>query len=253
MTTEMNPETGNCLNCGRLVNGRYCSHCGQKFQPTKVPLRVYLEDTVESLFQIDNRVFRTLRDIFLYPGKVTRDYIAGKRARYLPPLRIYLSMSLLYFLVIALVESKEILFANINIGKSTAPLIEFMQYAMIFLIPAFAFVVQLVHRSKKMYYVEHLILSMHLHVAWFFFFAAGAVLQYYLPLMPQGSPIVYIIAAIQALTKISVLVYLYKYLKSVYQRTWYRTLLDSFLVIFGYALCFALVLAIYTLFNLSFE
>lgn len=217
-----------------------------------MPLKVYLEDTVESLFQIDNRVFRTLKDIFLYPGKVTRDYIAGKRARYLPPLRIYLSMSLVYFLVISLVESKEILFANININDSTAPLIEFMQYAMIFLIPAFAYVVQLVHRSRHMYYVEHLILSMHLHVAWYFFFAAGAVLQYYLPFFPEKTLIFYLAATVHTVAKLCVFMYLYMYLKSVYQRAWYRTLLDSFLVIFGYALCFAIVLIVFSFFSNSF-
>ncbi|HAW82051.1 MAG TPA: hypothetical protein DCX27_21525, partial [Balneola sp.] len=81
-----------CLNCNEPVSGNYCSNCGQKFQPTKLPLRIYLEDTVETLFNVDNRVFKTLKDLFLKPGKITKEYISGHRATYLPPLRIYISI-----------------------------------------------------------------------------------------------------------------------------------------------------------------
>ena len=82
----MEEQTNTCLNCGSAEVQNYCPVCGQKAQPTRLPLKLFFHDAIESLFNIDNRWLKTLRDLFIKPGKVTREYIEGKRARYLPPL-----------------------------------------------------------------------------------------------------------------------------------------------------------------------
>jgi hypothetical protein len=98
------PSTGaplppNCLNCGALVRGRYCIDCGQ-VTDTHVPtLAEVIGDAFTSLFNLDSRLWRTLWALAVKPGQLTVDFLAGKRARYLPPLRLYLVMSVIFFLV----------------------------------------------------------------------------------------------------------------------------------------------------------
>ncbi len=92
----------NCLNCGALVRGRYCIDCGQ-VTDTHVPtLAEVVGDTITSLFNLDSRLWRTVLTLFFAPGRLTLDFLAGKRARYVPPLRLYLVMSVVLFLITSL-------------------------------------------------------------------------------------------------------------------------------------------------------
>ena len=61
-------------------------------------LRHAVEDVFESFWHLDGRVFRTLRDLFV-PGRVAVNYLAGQRVRYVPPLRLFVILSLLTFFV----------------------------------------------------------------------------------------------------------------------------------------------------------
>ncbi len=166
--TSIEIKEGNCLNCGSDVSGNYCSNCGQKFQPTKLPLKLFLEDAVETLFNVDNRWFKTLKELFLKPGKVTKEYIDGKRAQYLPPLRIYLSISIVYFLLVQLVETNQIFFINFSDDEGkVGDLATIIQYLLFFMVPVFALLAKLFYRKRKAFYVEYLILSFHIHTIWF--------------------------------------------------------------------------------------
>ena len=161
-------KESSCLNCQEVVSGNFCSNCGQKFQPTKLPLKLFLEDAVETLFNIDNRIFKTLRDLFFKPGKVTREYIEGKRAQYLPPLRIYVSISIIYFILVQWSDSNQIFFINFSDEESTiSDLGTIIQYAVFIMVPVFALFTSLFYRKRKAYYVEYLILSLHIHSIWF--------------------------------------------------------------------------------------
>ena len=92
----------NCLNCGAAVRGRYCTDCGQ-VTDTHVPtLAEVLGDALTSIFNLDSRLWRTLGALFFAPGRLTQDFLEGKRARYVPPLRLYLVLSVLLFLLASL-------------------------------------------------------------------------------------------------------------------------------------------------------
>nr|WP_175429325.1 DUF3667 domain-containing protein [Lysobacter enzymogenes] len=87
-----------CENCRADLHGHYCHECGQSVHN---PVRNFghaVEEVFESFWHLDGRVFRTLRDL-LSPGKVARDYLAGHRVRYLPPLRLFVIASVLTFFV----------------------------------------------------------------------------------------------------------------------------------------------------------
>jgi len=88
-----------CLNCGApLLGGAYCATCGQARPHPDPTLREFLHETTHELTDWDGKVPRTLKALVLQPGRLTVDYFAGRRARWLPPLRVYLICSVIFFL-----------------------------------------------------------------------------------------------------------------------------------------------------------
>src|SRR5258708_33618024 len=96
MTRQLRPSP-QCLNCGHEVQSRYCSECGQENTTYKVSLGGLLGDLFDELFQLESRLWRSLWHLVRYPGRLTREYNAGRRVRYTSPLRLYLLSSFLYF------------------------------------------------------------------------------------------------------------------------------------------------------------
>jgi hypothetical protein len=98
-------EAGACLNCGAALTGPYCASCGQQKRATDPTLRELVQETAHELTQWEGKVPRTLKALFLRPGLLTLDVLAGRRARWLPPLRLYLICSVAFFLSGPLVEA----------------------------------------------------------------------------------------------------------------------------------------------------
>lgn len=246
---EQNIPSNECLNCGEIVSGKYCSNCGQKFQPTKLPLRLYIEHTVETLFNIDNRVFKTLKDLFLRPGKITKDYLAGKRATYLPPLRIYLSISLVYFLLVYLTDSREVFFANFGDGELTEGLGKVIQYGLFVLVPLFGGIMKLFHKKRGGYYVEYLITAIHIHSVWFVLYSISAIItkSYKYFEVVEGTAGYFVFLSLDFLIKISVLGYYIVYLKKAFEEKWWKVILKSFGILIVYLFFFAFLIVGYQL------
>src|SRR6516225_4826461 len=87
-----------CENCGAVVSGRYCAACGQRVEPPLHSLWHFTKTATEDLTHADSRLWRTLGALLFRPGYLTREFLAGRRARYLPPVRLYLVISVLFFL-----------------------------------------------------------------------------------------------------------------------------------------------------------
>lgn len=90
-----------CLNCGAALGGPYCAHCGQKAAEPTPTLHDLLHDALEEFLHFDGKIVQTLRTLILQPGQLTVDLVAGRRARYIAPLRLYLTCSVIYFLIAA--------------------------------------------------------------------------------------------------------------------------------------------------------
>ncbi len=88
-----------CLNCGATLRGQYCGNCGQRARNRLISLWELVRDAFGDLFELDSRLWRTVIPLLIRPGLLTADYLAGRRARYMPPFRMYLVLSLLFFLV----------------------------------------------------------------------------------------------------------------------------------------------------------
>jgi len=90
----------NCLNCGAHVEKHYCSNCGQPNLELKENFWGFISHSIAHYFHFDNKFFQTLSPLLTKPGQVTLDYLAGKRARYINPVSMYIFVSIVYFLVV---------------------------------------------------------------------------------------------------------------------------------------------------------
>lgn len=96
---EQSVYTGRCLNCGARLTGQYCGECGQRATQRLISVWELVRDAFGDLFELDSRLWRTLRPLLFQPGALTRDYLEGRRARYMPPFRMYLVLSLIFFVI----------------------------------------------------------------------------------------------------------------------------------------------------------
>lgn len=90
-----------CLNCEYPldVSDQYCPNCGQINSIKKLSFADFFNEFFAGLFAYDSRIRRTLATILFHPGKISRDYIRGKRMRFANPFRFYLSASIIFFLI----------------------------------------------------------------------------------------------------------------------------------------------------------
>tara|TARA_R110000782_G_scaffold184327_2_gene274545 strand:- start:18 stop:1058 length:1041 start_codon:yes stop_codon:yes gene_type:complete len=89
-----------CENCGEIVPDRFCTTCGQLASDFHRPFWELISGSLADVFSLDGRLLRTLPMLILRPGRVTRNYLDGQRARYVPPFRMFLLASLLFFLTV---------------------------------------------------------------------------------------------------------------------------------------------------------
>jgi hypothetical protein len=88
-----------CCNCATPLQGPWCYNCGQSSHDFHRSAWQLATEAFESFFHADGRLWRTLGRLFRNPAKLTRDFLAGKRAPQIPPLRLFLVVLLLLFLV----------------------------------------------------------------------------------------------------------------------------------------------------------
>lgn len=95
------PERATCANCGAALAGPFCHRCGQEAAERRVPLRTLVRDALGDLVAFDSRILRTLGPLFVRPGFLTREWSEGRRVPYVPPLRLYVFIAALLFLLMA--------------------------------------------------------------------------------------------------------------------------------------------------------
>src|ERR1700727_2238396 len=83
-----------CKNCDAVLLGRFCVNCSQAANvhvPTTMEL---VHELLEGITHSDSRLWRTLTTLWFKPGKLTEEFVAGRRVAYLPPFRLYLILSI---------------------------------------------------------------------------------------------------------------------------------------------------------------
>lgn len=102
------PEPSACLNCDQPFGSprpRYCPACGQETNVKPPTLREFAQQFGGSYIAVEGALWRTLRLLLLQPGRITLEYLAGRRRRYVLPLRLYLTISVVVLLAMRALTS----------------------------------------------------------------------------------------------------------------------------------------------------
>lgn len=96
-----------CLNCGQPLrdDDNFCSECGQVNDTLPLSLKQFVSEFFAGFFSFDSRFFKTITPLLFKPGKVSREYIEGKRKKYANPFKLYLHTSIVFFLLMGLLNT----------------------------------------------------------------------------------------------------------------------------------------------------
>ena len=190
-------EARACLNCGEPLLHQYCGRCGQEDIDLHRPLKQLAQDAVGDLLNLDTRLLRTLGPLCFRPGFVIREYLAGRRVRFVPPLKMFLLASLVFFGLAALLPTDKMVFYREPSSEEQAPQRidtskeeesdfdrrveeglsrvqedpeEFQKASManlarafFVLLPLFALLLKLFYWRRDHFYLDHLIFALYYH------------------------------------------------------------------------------------------
>ncbi|MBD8533012.1 DUF3667 domain-containing protein [Massilia sp. CFBP 13647] len=88
-----------CPNCSTHIAGQFCQGCGQAAHLHVPSAREFLHEFIAHYVALEGKLWKSVALLLFRPGRLTRDYIEGKRARYVEPLRLYLSFSIIFFAI----------------------------------------------------------------------------------------------------------------------------------------------------------
>ncbi len=205
-----------CLNCGASLSTQYCPHCGQENVHGDHSVRVLIHDFLVEVAYYDSKLIRTIRTMFRHPGRLSIEWAEGKRVKYVSPIKLYLWITFVFFLVMAF-RSSEIArqsptasstasLSGVVVGQSwiqqqvrkldyerTHNRARFSQAfwnnlpkVLFVIMPVLALVLKLLYWRQRQYYVEHLVFVLHLHSC---FFAALLLAAFLPPVTANLSPL----------------------------------------------------------------
>ncbi|WP_422083860.1 DUF3667 domain-containing protein [Ulvibacterium sp.] len=90
-----------CLNCGHPLDlsDKYCPNCSQANSTKKLTIKDFFDEFFSNIVSYDSKLVKTLSALLIRPGRITRDYVDGKRMSYTNPFRFLLSLAIVYFLI----------------------------------------------------------------------------------------------------------------------------------------------------------
>lgn len=115
-----------CLNCGQQVEHSYCSYCGQKNTETTKSFHHLFVYLFKGFFHYDSAFWSTILKLFFKPAQLTKEYLEGKRVRYLAPIKVYVFTSFITFFIVSLfpnsatIEHKDTKTSKVNEMVSSA-------------------------------------------------------------------------------------------------------------------------------------
>ena len=101
-----------CQNCDTRFKGHYCPNCGQQFKEFQKPFKFLIIDLAANVVSFDTRLWRSLKSLITKPGSYALEYINGHRMRYVPPLRLYVFISFLFFLLLSTFVNRNVIISE---------------------------------------------------------------------------------------------------------------------------------------------
>lgn len=203
-------QASTCPTCGETITRQFCPACGEhKFDRLSFSLKHFSHHAAHELFDLDSKILRTVRYLFSRPGFVTAEYLAGKKSRYMNPLRLYVVCFALATLTLLYHSSLDVkTLANLDkTGTMHRALAKFAQHkgvsedvlferlegrlhfyhewSNIVNALAMAWLLAVVYRKQKWYFGEHAVTALYFLsftslltvVRWPFWIAAGTPMQ----------------------------------------------------------------------------
>jgi len=206
-----------CLNCQAPLHGQYCHVCGQKDGPVAVPPGPFAVEAFEEVFSIDRRFFRTLWMLAARPGALTREWIAGRRVRHVPPFRLYLTASVVYFLVLAVSRDASFFFFTAGTGPQARAFIALLPRLMFFILPLFALLLGVLFGRR--FFVAHLVFALHFFALAFLLLSAHTLLEagVFAALARRQVALARAGMLVDSALQLALFVYLYLALRRVYE------------------------------------
>ena len=95
----MESEKSSCVRCGEVLQGPFCSTCGEKrIESEDKKVSHFLEEIISSVFVADGKFLKTIKLLITKPGELTRSFVIGIRKEYLSPVQLFFFANLIYFI-----------------------------------------------------------------------------------------------------------------------------------------------------------
>jgi hypothetical protein len=227
-----------CKNCQSILDSAYCPNCGQRDVDLERPIWGLIGGVVKETFELDGRAALTVKTLFRYPGLLTSEFLAGRRRTYTSPLRLYLVISISFFILITwLAQIGMLLEPGQDPGFDAAVQARFLSddlpRLMFVFLPVFALLLKVVYLNRL--YFDHLIFSLHLHSA------AYVILAMMMPLEELANRHVALMI-LQVALFAYFLAYFVIAVRRVYQSDWLAVAFKSAVVLFAYMMVVSIVI-----------
>ena len=200
-----------CKNCANALTSdmNFCPRCGQSNVDYNKPLKPVLSEMLHESLDIDGRLFTTIRTLLLQPGELSIAYRSGQRARFTPPLRLYFVISIVFFLLLPILDP-----ASHVVSNDDSRLVDHYSKIMFLLLPFFALLLTALFQNT--FYLSNLVFSVHVHSI------AYLAIALIIPLEARESEYPFLIL-FQFLLMGYLVVYLSVSLKRFYEQSWAKT------------------------------
>ena len=201
-----------CPSCGTPIERHYCAECGERHpRGVDYSLRGLAHEAAHAFSPLDGTILPTLRALFTRPGLLTAEYFAGRRQRYMRPLAFFLAVNVAFFLIVphtglyrydfeGYVDIQALQFRSRDLGlhsrtvagflatsgetiveferRFDATLREQRRGVLLFSIPLFALVLQLVYAGRRRFFAEHVVFAVHTYAFFLAFLGFGLTLLF---------------------------------------------------------------------------
>jgi len=220
----------NCPNCEHPTSAdqHYCSNCGQMQDDRTTSMKDFFHHFLGDYFTFDSKIFKSIQPLLFKPGFLTSEFIEGRRVRYITPLRLYIFISILFFLMLQWVAPEHDAGLDDGWDKYFGVYLPRLFFG---LLPLFALFLWMLFSRKKWSFVINFVFSLHFHA---FLFLSGSL---YL-ILSEGFERFGLFQFNQFLVLVLAvwwLFYLLKAIKSVYQLTWLKAVFKFILLILLYS------------------
>ncbi len=226
MATEL--ET--CLNCEHPLEDHYqfCPECGQEARASAGSLKDFFRNFLSDYFTFDSKFMRSFAPLLVKPGFLTNEFFAGRRVRYIPPLRLYIFVSIVFFLVLSVLGNNdttttESAFWDAFFG-SYLPKVFFV------LLPLFALILHLLYLRRPPTYIHHFVFALHYHANLFLLTLAYLLISEIFASFDQ----IIVNQILSSAFALWFLGYLFIAIKQVYHQSFGRTFLKWLLLLIVY-------------------